>query len=167
METKNEGFTLIEVMVTSIALSVIVGGIATVLIMSRTTSRNISDKMLLSQAAENLKRHLTEDLNEADNVNASSEELEIISNGDTIARYSYNSSDKIIEYSRDKGSGLESQSDFPRSDCNIESVEFEEDPTTWVKFDIEFSKETSSKKEDNLLTYNLESIVKVKGYENN
>ena len=169
MRSRNEAFTLIEVMIATAVVFIVFGAIAGVLIMSQKTVTNVSDEMTLVQAGRTFQIVLKNDINLADgiNINAGGEELELLNNNGSniVARYRYNSTRKIIEYARENESGnLETRPSFPRQECNIDDVNFQFiDDTNSIRYEVDFSKVTASKKEDNFLTNNIESVVKIRG----
>jgi prepilin-type N-terminal cleavage/methylation domain-containing protein len=167
MESRNKGFTLIEVMIAASVMAIVLGGISVALIMSQRTVKNISDNMLLVQAERDLKRQLKRDINSAKdyNINGSGTELELLnSSNDVIAYYQFDTVQKKIDYSREESGSLKSKSPYPRQDCEIDNVRFEFiTATNSIRFEAEFLKETSSKKENNILNRDLETVIKMRG----
>ncbi|MFO7819242.1 MAG: hypothetical protein R6V17_03290, partial [Halanaerobacter sp.] len=138
---------------------VITGGV----IISQKAAVNLSDRMRLVQAGNDMQRYLKGDIISAPQVEIPNKSTLIVKENDMIiAQYQFDAAKNVIEYKIREGGSLEQKTSFPKAKCKIDDAEFEflsEDDGV-IKVRVKFIKKTASKKKNNILTEEIESIIR-------
>ena len=165
MIESDDGFTLVETLIVAAVSSILLAVIAGGLIISQKAAVNLSDRMILVEAGNNIQRYLKGDIISAPQIEIPNKSTLIIKESDEIiAQYQFDAAKNIIEYKIREGGSLQQRPSFPKAKCKIDNAKFEflSKDDGVIKVRVKFAKKTASKKTNNILTEEIESIIRAR-----